>query len=124
MAIRGRHSVLARLFWQRFGILILLALILLASLAVLNVYRKERDSRVLRERAETRLGDLQKQERSLSEHIESLRTDRGREEVLREQYGVGWEGEEMIVLVEPPQTAPEPEQTGVRQWMRKFLPFW
>jgi cell division protein FtsB len=124
MAIRGRHSVLAKLFWQRFGILLLLALILLATLAVLNVYRKERDSRALRGQAEGRLADLQKQERSLSEHINSLRTDRGKEEVLREQYGVGWEGEELVVLVEPVQVAPAPEPAGMRQWVRKFLPFW
>ncbi len=124
MAIRERHAVLARLFWRRFGILVLLVLILVATLAVLSVYRKEYDSRVLREQAEMRLADLQKQEKSLSEHINGLRTDRGKEEVLREQYGVGWEGEELIVLVEPSQAAPIPEPTGMREWMKKFLPFW
>src|SRR3989344_2256958 len=99
MAMRERHKALARLFWRRLGVLSLVLLIIAVSFAVWGVSKKERESRTLRQEAEVQLADLKEQERTLTEHVESLRTDRGKEEVLREQYGVGRQGEGLIVIV-------------------------
>lgn len=124
MAIRERHKALARLFWRRLGIFTLVGLVIFGALAVRGVWLKEQESRALRHEAEVQLAELREQEAHLSEHIRDLRTDRGIEEALREQYGVARAGEELVIIIESPSAAaPEPEQS-VRAWVRKFLPFW
>lgn len=124
MAIRERHAALVRLFWRRLSIVVLILLIVVAGFAVWGVSEKERESRALREQAERQLNDLREQEASLSGHIRKLKTDRGKEEALREQYGVGREGEGLIVIVESPQVEQAKESPTLRQWVRRFLPFW
>lgn len=124
MAMRERHTALVRLFWKRLGMLVLLVLLVGVGFAVWGVSRKEKESRLLREQAEMQLADLRKQEQSLSEHIGSLKTDRGKEEALREQFGVAKEGEGLIVIVQSAQTAETPTEPSMREWVRKFIPFW
>lgn len=124
MAMRERHKALVRLFWRRLGMMMLVLLVILAGLALWRVYQKERDSRELRRQAEVKLADLKEQETSLSTHIQSLRTERGKEEALREQYSVGREGEGLIVIVEPEQPEPVQATSSMRLWVKKFLPFW
>ena len=104
--------------------LALILLIVLASFAVWGVYQKEQESRALRQEAEVQLADLRQQEELLSGHITSLKSDRGKEAALREQYSVGREGEGLIVLVESDQPAPVPQESTMKQWVRKMVPFW
>ena len=47
---------------------------------------------------------LQKREASLKAKIEALETERGIEEEIRNKFGFAKEGEEVIVIVEPPTT--------------------
>lgn len=124
MAMRERQKAIVRLFWKRFSMLVLILLIAAASVAVLGVYKKERESRELRMQAESQLRDLREQEQNLGHYISKLKTDRGKEEALREQYGVGREGEGLIVIVDPAQPEPVRATSTVREWVRKFLPFW
>lgn len=69
--------------------------------ATWGVYKKERESRLNRERAEELLGTLQAREKTLAGDIEKLKTDRGLEEEIRERFPVAREGEEVVVIVEP-----------------------
>lgn len=124
MAIRERHTALVRLFWRRLSIVVLILMIVVAGFAVWGVSEKERESRALRNQAERQLSDLREQEANLSGHIRKLKTDRGKEEVLREQYGVGREGEGLIVIVDSPQVEQTEASPTLRQWVSKFLPFW
>ena len=123
MAMAGQKEIV-RLFWRRLGMLALLFFVVAAGAAVWNVWHKEAESRALRHQAEVKLYDLREQEASLSNNIAKLKTDRGKEEALRAQYGVGKEGEALIVIVEPPTPEPIEKQPGMRDWVRKFLPFW
>jgi hypothetical protein len=109
---------------RRLGLAALAALVIFAASAVWSVYHKEEDSRILREQAERRLAELTVQEQHLDGEIARLKTARGQEAALRQQYEVGKAGERLIVIVEP--AAPEPiEASSTWQlWVDKYLPFW
>lgn len=113
-----------RLFARRLGMLGLLILIGIVVFGVWGVYGKESESRILRDQAAAQLYDLREQKTQLESNIARLETVRGKEEVLREHYEVGRAGENLIIIVEPPQPVPMEEKNGFRQWVGRFLPFW
>lgn len=124
MAIPSNRRDLTRLFWRRAGLLALFVAVAMAASSVWGVYKKERESRVLREQAEREAQDLTVQQNELSTHIAKLQTERGKEEALRAQYAVGKQGEGLIIIVDP--EAPQPIQatSTIMKWVHKFLPFW
>lgn len=124
MAMKERHKALARLFWRRITLVSLMAVSVFAAFAVWGVYKKEQESRMLRLQAESQLYDLQDQQRNLSERISGLNTQKGKEAILREQYGVAKSGESVVIIVEAEKADMAPEESGVRVWVRKFVPFW
>lgn len=106
-----------RLSLRRLGIVALLVLVGLVASGVWDVYKKEKESRALRTRAEAQLQDLTREESHLNLRISNLKTERGKEEALREHYEIGKEGESLIIIVDP--TAPEPVQAS-SSFMRIF----
>lgn len=121
MAYSGPRNDPGRLFLRRLGILALAIVTLFALSSVWDVYRKERDSRELRKRAELKLAELEMQEAQLRDGLARLHTDRGKEEALRQQYEVGRAGEGLIVIVDSaPQEAP-PEPEGFMRWFNKLF---
>ena len=125
MAIIGKRSDPVRLFVRRLGLLFLFIVVLGACSAVWDVYKKERDSRVLRDQAEAQMFNLAMQEKHLNEEIARLETKRGQEELLRENYEMAKEGENLIIIIEPPQSEPvEATTTPMMRWMHRLIPFW
>ena len=122
MAIRQRNDPV-RLFGKRLIVLGLLALVVLAIGGVWNAYQKERESAALRTRAEVQLDDLTKRHAQLNADIANLQTDRGREEVLREQYALAAQGEGLIVIVEPQQEPVHATSTFMDK-LRKAFTWW
>lgn len=114
-----------KLFWRRLGIVALFIALVIALSGVWGVWRKERESRELRNQAQLQAQDLAAQAAQLQKDIARMQTDRGKEEVLREQYNVGAPGEQMIVIVTPDQPKPiAATSTGFQALVHKFLPFW
>lgn len=125
MATYGSKRDPIRLFWRRLGILALFAVLVIALSGVWGVWRKERESRALRNEAQLQAQDLATQAAELQKNIAKMETNRGKEEVLREQYSVGAPGEQMIIIVNPDQPQPiAATSTGIRALVHKFLPFW
>ncbi len=125
MAIVGKRSDPVRLFFRRIGLLALFILVLGACSAVWDVYKKEHDSRVLRGQAEAQMYNLTMQEEHLTDEISRLETKRGQEEVLRENYEMAKEGENLIIIIEPPKSeVVEATSTPIMQWMHRVIPFW
>jgi cell division protein FtsB len=106
------------------GLVALLVLVAAAIPGVWNVYGKERESRELRTQAEIQAEHLSAQQAQLETDIARLQTERGKEAALREQYAIGKKGEGLIIIVDPPKAIPVEATSTVRQWVRKFLPFW
>ena len=123
MAIRYRNDPV-RLFGRRLVLVSLLIGVGIAFWGAWGAYAKERESRALREQAEAQLHDLQERETRLDTDIANLRTDRGMEGVLREQYALAAAGEQLIVIVDPKKTEPIRTTSSVMEWVHKILPWW
>lgn len=99
-------------------------LVITAITNVWKLYQKERESAALRNQAEMRLADLQKRYDQLSAAIATMKTERGKEEVLREQYELGKEGEKLIIIVDPSTPTPVQATTSRFEWVRKAFKWW
>ncbi len=124
MATTRGSSQAVKLLWRRLGLVALLLLVVLAFSGWWNVFKKERESRTLRNQSESAYIALYNQEIQLREDIESLKTDRGKEAVLRAQYAVGRKGEELVVIVDPDTPKTTQASSTVMEWVHTFLPFW
>lgn len=125
MAIVGKRSDPVRLFARRLALLLLFIIVVGALSALWDVYKKERESRILKQQAEVQLYNLTQQETHLNAEISRLETARGKEELLRENYEMAKDGENMIMIIDPP--APEPVATTtspIMKWMHWIIPFW
>lgn len=120
-AWRGRNESL-RLFGRRVLLLGLAILAIVSFFGVLDAYRKERESADLRMRAQGQLADLSQREAQLHSDIAELRTDRGIEAALRQQYALAAQGEGLIVLVDQPEPPPAATSSSLLERIRHF--FW
>ena len=123
MAIRSRNDPV-RLFGRRLILLALFALIVVALVGVWSTYKKERESYALRQEAEMQLNDLANRQMQLDADIENLQTNRGKEQVLREQYALAARGEGLIVIVDTPPVAPTRATSSVIDWLKKTFKWW
>jgi cell division protein FtsB len=90
-----------RLSLKRLGMVALFAAVCVVGAGVWDVYNKEKESRALRTQAEAQLKDLSNEQAHLDQELSNLKTERGKEETLREHYDVGKQGEGLIIIVEP-----------------------
>ena len=111
----------ARLFLRRLGILALVLLLAVAVSGVWGVYKKERDSYALRILSEAELADLAQRKMRLESDLERLRTDRGVEEELREQYALAGAGERLIIIVDPSSTSPLQAAPAKKGWLARLF---
>ena len=99
----------------------LAVIILLFSYSVWGAYQKEAETRGKWNQRASVLDELKDRESGLQTEIDRLDTPRGLEAEIRNKYEVAKDGEEVIVIVEPPDeeatTAPS-EQKGF--WARLF----
>src|SRR3989344_3977710 len=120
---RQRNEVL-RLFGRRALPLVLILLVGGALFSVLGVYKKERDSAALKWQNQVRLADLEKRQEQLKADIADLKTARGIEEELRKQYALAALGEKMIIIVEPPTSAPVHATSSVFDTIGEWFSWW
>ena len=123
VAWRGRSDPL-RLMGRRLILVALAILVIFVSGAAWNIYRKDKEAAQLREQAETQLADLEERQARLTEDYEKLKTERGLEAALREQYAVGAAGEELIIIVEPERPEPVQATSSVLQWIKDVFSHW
>lgn len=120
---RDRYDPL-RLFFKRVGTLALLILVVFVGIGVWKVYSKERESRSLRVEAEVQEARLREQADQLEAKTAQLKTERGKEELLRDQYDVGRRGEGLIVIVEPPVPESVEHTPTFMEKVKRFFIFW
>ena len=124
MAVLRPRNDPVRLFGRRLILLALFVLIVFSVAGVWSAYKKERESRALRQEAEMQLGDLSQRQEQLDADIASLETDRGKEQVLREQYALAARGEGLIVIVDTPPVAPTRATSSLVDWLKKTFTWW
>ncbi len=121
---RNQRQSAVRLFLRRLRLFGLLVLVVIAASGAWGVYRKERESATRRAEAERERTDLLERQSQLEGDLARLKTDRGLEETLREQYALAERGEKLIVIVDPPAPTPSKATSTVREWLRKTFWWW
>ena len=117
---RDGVSVSVRVLFRRAGILGLVVLLFFSVMGSWRAYQKAQESSAMRTVAETENTDLVEREQKLKADIERLSTDRGKEEVLRERYGLAKEGEHMVVIVES-NPIPVATTSAWKEWVQGIL---
>lgn len=120
MAVRDRYDPV-RLMWRRLVLFVLVLIALSAAWALWGIWGKERESAQLDGQAQAQLADLQARQAKVQADYTALESDRGKEAALREQYGVGKSGEDMVVIVEPEQPQPVEATSSLMQWLKDVL---
>jgi cell division protein FtsB len=91
---------------------------------VWNIAGKARESAALKKQTQAQLADLAKRQGQLDSDIENLKTDRGKEEALREQYALAAKGEHMIVIVDPEVASAAVATSSSMDWFRGLFSWW
>jgi len=123
MAIVRRNDPV-RLFGRRLVIAGLGVLVIVVASGVWNAYRKQKESAALRTQAAVQLRDLEERQSQLNTDIAKLETNRGKEEVLRDQYALAAKGEQLIVIVSATASPIQATSSTFVQWLHNTFPWW
>lgn len=85
----------------------LLLLIVMVGLSAFERYQIAKTMAERRAVAEAQLATLEARQALLEERVDYLSNERGIEAELRRQYDVARQGEQVVVIVDPPATGPE-----------------
>lgn len=107
-----------RILESRPVLLILFLGLVFSAWNLLGFWSKMNETAKNREFAEEKFNTLRLSKEKLESNLGSLETDRGVEEVLREDFGLAREGEGVIVILEDETTEAEKEPK------RGFWGFW
>jgi cell division protein FtsB len=102
----------------------LFVLVVAAGSGVWSAYHKQQESAALRAQAENQLADLSERQMQLNADIAKLETDRGKEEVLRDQYALAAQGEGLIVIVDSTTTEVQATSSAFAEWLHNTFPWW
>ena len=120
---RHRNEVV-KLFGRRLLLLGVFLITVALISGVWNIEGKAQESASLKKQAEAQLADLTKRQDQLTADIESLKTDRGKEEALRQQYALAAKGEHMVIIVDPESAAVTVASSTVMQKIAGFFSWW
>lgn len=108
-----------RIVYSKPTILILVIILFLVSRGVWGVYQKNRESALNLQNSSDELSLITEKEQILTNEIEKINTEKGREEEIRSKFNVGKEGESVIVIFEKEKeaTSTEAENKGFWGWL-------
>ena len=125
MVVNRQRYDPVRLLGRRVLLLFLFVLVVFVGMGVWNIYWKEQESIALKTQAQLQLADLAQRQGQLQARIADLETERGKEEALREQYAMGKNGEQLIIITsteKPP--ASVATTTPLQRWVHRTFPWW
>lgn len=93
---------------------------LVFSWSVIKLIGKADESAKNRQEAQDKINELQKEQAQLSSNINNLNTDQGKEEAIRDEFGLAKPGEEMMVVVNDPNTPAPPPQPAPNAFFAFF----
>ncbi len=94
---RNRYK---KYLYSKLVIFLLFVFLLMLGRATLNIYKKEKDSRVELERIEEQKAELEGRFNDIKAKAEHIQADAGIEAEIRKKFDVVKEGEGVIVIVE------------------------
>lgn len=103
-----------RRFYSKAAIVGLAVLIVLLSRPTWKIFEKSRESKENLKKAQTELAQLEVRKRQLASDVAYLRTEHGRDQEIRDKFGVAKNGETMIVIVRDNNNEYEPIKVVAR----------
>jgi len=111
-------------FIQSWPILIFLGILLIFfALGVFDFMGKMIETSGKKKNVEQKVLELQETKEKLSSDIESLKTERGLEENIREKFGLVKEGEDLIIVIDSKEN-PELDDKTKLNWFTSFFSDW
>ena len=89
-----------RILYSKFFIIVLILSVGFMSMSVIKIYKKYRESKMLAEKTEQELKELETKKAELESSTAKLQTESGTEKEIRSTFNVKKPGEEAIVIVE------------------------
>lgn len=89
----------AKWFHSPIVLLVMIGVCIFFTSNMITLIKKNKDTRQLKEQAARELDELQTRRQKLELDISSLKSERGQEEVIRENFQVTKEGEGVVVIV-------------------------
>ena len=111
-----KHSIRKKVY-SKPVIIVLLIVFVLSAKGVINIYKKESESRVEVERLTKHKNEIEERLAKVSISAEVLRTREGIETEIRNKFDVVKEGEQVIVVVDK-ELPPPPEEK--KNFLEKF----
>ncbi|MDQ5901708.1 MAG: hypothetical protein QG580_423 [Patescibacteria group bacterium] len=102
-----KERVLSKIVRSPLSYLALLILLAIFSYSAINTYNKSKIAKEKTRQVEEELRKLKEQELGLSESINDMNTPFGVEKSLREKFGIIKQGEESIIIIDPPENVSE-----------------
>lgn len=117
---------MARFFFSKGTMLLLLVLVALMGYAALNAYERRQEAHERRMAVSDQLDRLRARADVLTADIAHLEDPRGIEAELRKRYDVGKEGEEVIILIDEPElrastSVPTSKHTSLFERLARFF---
>ena len=112
-----------RLLHSRYAIVALVVVCLFLAHGVWDVYGKYEKSKEIADRASTNLAELQSRQDSLSQSIDALGTTEGKENEIRDRFGVVKAGEKVVVVVDASTSNDEQAAVAASGWWSRFWGF-
>jgi cell division protein FtsB len=110
---------LRKFLYSRITLIVLLAILFFLVRAVWSVYQKQEMTRENLTRTTANFNNLQARQEMLSTEIERLKTESGKEQEIREKYGLVRPGEEVMVVVDKNNDAgPDAGSTKISFWQK------
>lgn len=106
-------------FQNRIVFLILSIAVIFMGITAVQLFTKERQAKARKDEVHRELAHITDRRAVLEKDLALLETDRGREGLVRANTDVARPGEEIYVLLDPPEiaTSTEPEQKGLWAWV-------
>lgn len=114
-------------FWHSpLALIIIFCLLVLFGYNIIGLIEKKRDTTNKKELILDQINLFKERESALSTDISKLKTDEGKEEIIREKYQVAKEGEKMVIIVEEENknnSSDTPEKTnhGFWNWVKNLF---
>ena len=119
-----REHILKRLLFSPIGIAFSLIVLVVIVKANYSLYIRNDAARENRETLVRELHAMENRKARLTATLGRIGTDKGEEIALREQYDMGREGENMLVVTDLDSGGPSEDETRTLwQTIRSFIPF-
>ncbi len=119
-----KEHIVKSIFFSPIGVALSLVLLVVLVRANYSLYEKNDTARENRETLLRELNAMELRKDRLSATLGRIGTDKGEEIALREQYDMGREGEEMIVVVDLDETkSAQAEEASLWGYIRSLVPF-